>query len=213
MSNPVILVTGGFDHKIRFWDATGGNCIKSIPHNTSQVNCLSISADKSLLACGGNPHINLFDINSNSDAPILSFDGHMGNVTTVGFQKDLKWLFSASEDGTVKVWDPRSPTCQRSYDCQGGVNAVSLHPNQMELISGDQHGFVKIWDLAEGNLATSGGGSTVCREEYLPVPEVAVRSIAMVCTVFSLWYNARRFYSMYLIVVGSRCLSIGRGIS
>lgn len=27
------------------------------------------------------------------------------------------------------------------------MNAVALHPNQAELISGDQNGKVKVWDL------------------------------------------------------------------
>lgn len=52
----------------------------------------------------GNPHIRFYDINSNNSAPVTSFDGHTSNVTAVGFQKDRKWMFSGSEDGTVKIW-------------------------------------------------------------------------------------------------------------
>ena len=52
MALPVVLVTGGYDHKIRYWEATSGACIKSIMFGESQVNCLQISPDKSLLAAG-----------------------------------------------------------------------------------------------------------------------------------------------------------------
>jgi G protein beta subunit-like protein len=36
----------------------------------------------------------------------------------------------------VRVWDLRSPGCQREYGSRAAVNAVVLHPNQGELISG-----------------------------------------------------------------------------
>jgi G protein beta subunit-like protein len=37
----------------------------------------------------------------------MSFEGHTGNVTAIGFERDSKWFFSGSEDGTVKLWDIR----------------------------------------------------------------------------------------------------------
>lgn len=43
---------------------------------------------------------------------------------------------SGGEDGTVRVWDLRSPGCQREYGSRAAVNTVVLHPNQGELISG-----------------------------------------------------------------------------
>lgn len=165
----VVLATGGYDHKIRFWEPTSGTCAKTMAFGDSQVNCLEISTDKSLLVGGGNPFIQIFDINSNEDKPILTYDGHTGNVTAAGFQKDLKWLHSCSEDGTVRIWDPRSNSSTRTYDCGAPVNSVALSPNQAELITGDQNGFIKIWDL----------DADACREEYLPVPDLPVRSVSI----------------------------------
>lgn len=43
---------------------------------------------------------------------------------------------TGGEDGTVRVWDLRSPGCQREYGSRAAVNTVVLHPNQGELISG-----------------------------------------------------------------------------
>ena len=39
-------------------------------------------------------------MNSNNPQPIISYDGHTSNVTSVGFQKDGKWMYTGSEDGT-----------------------------------------------------------------------------------------------------------------
>lgn len=38
---------------------------------------------------------------------VLSYESHLNNVTAVGFQCDGKWMYSGSEDGTVKIWDLR----------------------------------------------------------------------------------------------------------
>lgn len=170
MSNPVVLATAGYDHKIRFWEANTGICSRTIRFQESQVNCLAISPDKSLIAAGGNPVIHLFDVNSSQEAPLITFDGHAGNVTAVGFQAEGKWLFSSSEDGTVKIWDLRTPTPQRSYEWGRPVDSVVLHPNLAELISADRGGGVRFWDL----------GSNTCSFELVPVPDVGIRSVSIV---------------------------------
>ena len=95
------IATGGYDHKIKFWEATSGICTRTILFGDSQVNCLQIASDKTIIAAGGNPFFNIFDIRSMEEKPILSLEGHTNNITALGFQKDGKWLFSGSEDNTV----------------------------------------------------------------------------------------------------------------
>ena len=137
MSLSVILVTAGQDDKIRFWEAPSGICSRVLRNADSQVNCLEITTDKQYLAAGGNPSIRLFEINNSSNQnPILNLEGHTNNVTSLGFQRNGRYLYSGSEDGTVKLWDLRSPTYSRSFDSRGPVNSVALHPNQAEIISG-----------------------------------------------------------------------------
>ena len=99
MGSQVVLATAGYDHTIRFWEATSGICYRTLQYADSQVsersifllrrqrrrrrrrrkknslcinqltrlsnsdslsfqvNKLEITADKQLLAAGGNPHV------------------------------------------------------------------------------------------------------------------------------------------------------------
>ena len=143
----VILATAGYDHTIRFWEvgidcvdrqaladrlahsrhvlhqATTGICYRTLQYNDSAVNTLQIAADKSLLAAAGNPHIRLYEVNSNNAQPIVTYDGHASNVTAVGFEKNGTWMYSSSEDGTVKIWDLRAV---RGIDRRAAASILSL---------------------------------------------------------------------------------------
>ena len=170
----VILASAGYDHTIRFWDALTGVCSRTIQHTDSQVNRLEITSDKRFLAAAGNLYVRLYDIkqagsaggnssaapgasgaggtgnaSSSSSNPVMTFEGHNGNVTLIAFQIENKWMVLSSEDGTVKVWDVRSPSVQRNYKHYCPVNEVVIHPNQGELISCDHDGNIRIWDLGE----------------------------------------------------------------
>ncbi len=90
----VVLATAGYDHTIRFWEATSGCCYRTLQYAESQVNKLEITSDKTRLAAAGNPQIRIYDVNSSDPSPITTYDGHTGNVTAVGFHKDSKWMFS-----------------------------------------------------------------------------------------------------------------------
>ncbi|KAI3981210.1 hypothetical protein MKX01_041349 [Papaver californicum] len=130
MAQPsVILATTGYDHTIRFWE----------PKN------------KHYVAAAGNPHIRLYEVNSASPQPVISYS-HSSNVMAVGFQCDGNWMYSGSEDGTVKIWDLRAPGCQREYESRAAVNTVVLHPNQdgSLVVAANNHGTCYVWRLMCG---------------------------------------------------------------
>lgn len=165
----VLLVTAGYDGSIRFWDASSGMCYRSLPHADKHVNALAITPDKAYIAAAGNPAIKLYEVNSRGVEPLVTYEGHTSNVTGIGFQKDGRWMYSCSEDGSVKIWDLRSKNSQRDYDCAAGVNAVVLHPNQGELISGDASGTIRVWDLTANR----------CCNELVPEGDTPISSVSI----------------------------------
>ncbi|KAF9149017.1 TOR complex subunit lst8, partial [Linnemannia schmuckeri] len=133
------------------------------------LNKLCVSPDKQYLAAASNQHVRLYDINSEHPNPIVSFKGHTSNVTAVAFHCEGKWMVTASEDHTLKIWDIRCPDAQRNFDHKASVNDVVIHPNQGELISCDQNGSIKLWDLGESS----------CTHELVPEEDVPIRSVTV----------------------------------
>ncbi|PKS07805.1 hypothetical protein jhhlp_006413 [Lomentospora prolificans] len=153
----------------RFWEALSGICSRTIQHPESQVNRLCISPDKRFLAAAGHHTVKLYDIKSTNPNAVLTFEGHQGNVTGVAFHCEGKWMVTSSEDGTVKIWETRNGTIQRSYNHSSPVNDVVIHPNQGEIISCDRGGSVRIWDLAENN----------CSHDIIPEEDQSVASVTV----------------------------------
>ncbi|KAL7565520.1 hypothetical protein ACA910_012254 [Epithemia clementina (nom. ined.)] len=175
----VVLATAGYDHKLRFWEAPSGRCSRILKFSDSQLNRLEISPDKQFIAAAGNPAIRVYEVvgdssgaatthHSNQDpsyhphhghgappppqqAAVLTLEGHMGNVTCIGFQKEGRFLYSSSEDGTIKVWDLRNPHYCANFCVGAAVNSVALRTDRDEFVSGDQSGSIKIWDLRKGS--------------------------------------------------------------
>ena len=141
----------------------------------TQINKLAVTADKKYIGIAAHNLVKVYDITNyaGGGAPAnceAQFEGNTGNITALEFQKDNKWFFTASEDGTLKIFDFKTTGYMRNFDNNGVmVNCAVLHPNQGEIIFGDQKGRVRIWDLTE-NFA---------KELYNDDDETPIRSIAI----------------------------------
>ncbi|KAG4305326.1 hypothetical protein PORY_001496 [Pneumocystis oryctolagi] len=165
----IVLVTSGYDRTIRFWEALSSICLRTIQHADSQVNRLCISPDKRLLAAAGNHYVRLYDIQTATPNPIVTLDGHTSNVTAVAFNCEGKWIVTSGEDGTVKLWDPRSSSVQRNLKHGAAVHDIVIHPNQGDLVSCDQQGSVRLWDLRENS----------CTQVWMAEDEVPVHTLSI----------------------------------
>lgn len=132
----LILATAGYDHSIKFWDVNNGICRRSINLPDYQINRLVITPDRKYLGVAAYNFVRVYDIFSHDNEN--AYEGHTGNITSLGFQKDNKWFFTSSEDGSLKIFDFKASGYMRN--CSNGgvmVNAAVLHPNQVEVYFGD----------------------------------------------------------------------------
>jgi len=168
-----LVIAGGYCSEIRFLDAACGDLQSSIVLNDfGHVNCLGVSRDSHSLAVAGNPHVRCYDMHTHT--PVNTYEGHKTNVTSIAFAATGRWLYTGSEDGTMRVWDCRSQKCQMCYENQGSfaltaIHAVDLHPNQKELVAGDNQGKVLVWDIEANQI----------RRILIPDDGVPVQSISI----------------------------------
>eukprot|EP00929_Paragymnodinium_shiwhaense_P074977 TRINITY_DN38343_c0_g1_i2.p1 TRINITY_DN38343_c0_g1~~TRINITY_DN38343_c0_g1_i2.p1 ORF type:complete len:259 (-),score=33.65 TRINITY_DN38343_c0_g1_i2:2-778(-) len=172
-----LLIAGGYCSELRFLDALRGDLRHTVTvQDFSHVNRLAVSSDVHHLAVAGNPNVRLFDMKSGPPSMhIGQLEGHINNVTAVGFEAiGGRWLYTGSEDGTMRVWDCRTRKCQLTFENDAifdrtAIHSVELHPNQVELIAGDNQGKVMIWDLQANRI----------RQTLIPEDGVPVRSVCV----------------------------------
>ncbi|MCS7197360.1 MAG: WD40 repeat domain-containing protein [Candidatus Bipolaricaulota bacterium] len=99
----MLITGGGYDNRIRFWDITTGELLRTLTWHTDSVFELGISPDgKRLVSGSADRTIKLWRIEDGS--LIGSLLGYTGWVTSIAFSPDDKFVISAGEDG-VALWN------------------------------------------------------------------------------------------------------------
>lgn len=83
-------------------------------------------------------------------SPFLTCRGHTSAVIDLAWSKN-DFLVSASLDGTVRLWHPRSRTCLRRLIHTDRLTSVAFHPTDEQIcISGSANGSIFMWHLKHG---------------------------------------------------------------
>ncbi|GAB4552586.1 MAG: hypothetical protein OHK0023_20800 [Anaerolineae bacterium] len=94
-------------------------------------------------------------------ALIRTLTGHLKAVTACFFTPDGGRVVSASEDGTLRLWDVASGAILKVIEAhQRAVTAMALHPEGKHAATGSADQTVKVWELHTGDLLATLTGHT-----------------------------------------------------
>ena len=125
-----LLCVGAVDGTIFLFDTADGyrqsdgvnfsvKLVGSICAHRSVVNQIIHHESSSLLASTSRDHmIHLWRVSSSLSSLdlVCSFDKHVGNVLSLAFSPDGRFLFSGGSDNVVRLWDVRSERFVRNIE-------------------------------------------------------------------------------------------------
>ncbi len=94
-----------------------------------------------------------------NDSLKLTLTGHISTIRGLVISDRSPYLFSVSEDKTVKCWDLEVNRCIRHYHGHlSAVNCCALHPTLDLLITGGRDAVCRVWDIRSRQQVCSLGG-------------------------------------------------------
>lgn len=155
------LVALGFGYYIKILNTVTGQEVCQLS-SENVVTDLTFSSNGELIASGelyigSNPcpkcFARVWDVKSCKE--IASF-AHNGRVVSVDFSPNGKWLLTASQDGTARIWDISigQEVSRMTYDRlkdYNSVESIAFNSDGSLVISGSLNGDVRVWEPATGH--------------------------------------------------------------
>jgi WD40 repeat protein len=141
-------VSASEDRTLRVWDLETGETSKTIQAHVRSVTAVAVGFDGRVVSASTDRTLCVWDLAGQTEP---SFEGHTGSINVVATQPDGRRAISASDDGTLRVWDSETGRTLRTLEGHtGSVDAVAIHPDGRRAISGSRDATLRVWDLETG---------------------------------------------------------------
>jgi WD40 repeat protein len=145
-----LLVSGGRDGSIRFWDIENRNQLReTTTRHEGSVFAVAFSTDgRRIASTGQDGSIKLWDPDTGEEINVLLSGKQAYN--SLAFSPDGILLASAGLDGAVRLWEPQEgqQVGEPFWGHPGAIYTIAFNPDGSLLASSGEDGTILIWDTS-----------------------------------------------------------------
>ncbi|MBN2388941.1 MAG: trypsin-like peptidase domain-containing protein [Anaerolineales bacterium] len=153
-----LVVSASDDETIKVWDIQRHEVLQTLKGHLGAINAVIVTQDGKHIISNGpvleGSFVLAWNIERGNQTNNLMW--HFGAVRAITLSRDGKHAVSASEDGTLKVWDLNQGTVVHVLKGhRSKVFGAAITPDGRFVVSGSGgHGdnSIKLWDLNDGSL-------------------------------------------------------------
>jgi WD40 repeat protein len=139
-------------NNVRLWDIETGRLLRSLRGHRDYVRSIAFSPDGRRLASAGGTNseasqdwrVHVWDVATASSVHVLP--GHTDVVRSLAFSPDGRTLATASDDQTVRLWDPENGRLLQTKRHATDLISVAFAPDGRTLATAEDTGMVTIRD-------------------------------------------------------------------
>ena len=184
--------TSGTDGKVLKWDLNVKNQNMQVVYSGNEIiNVLAVSPDEGWLACGGkNSGINMIPLKGNEMGYELR--GHTGEIRSLIFSFDGRFLYSASLDGKVLKWDLSTKASTDISTNMMKITSIDLSPDNKYIAGVSDDGEVLLWnpETSSDNFRIESAGKTIKTVKFKPDENILAVGYTDGC--FEIWDTSAR---------------------
>uniref|UniRef100_A0A182VRG6 U3 small nucleolar RNA-associated protein 15 homolog n=1 Tax=Anopheles minimus TaxID=112268 RepID=A0A182VRG6_9DIPT len=141
--SPNIILSGGYDRKIRMYDTRIKDCVMTVDHGQPVESMVFLPSGGIFISAGGTS-VNVYDALAGG-RQMAQLSQHHKTVTCLQLASDGKRLFSGSLDRHVKVYDIATYQVVHTIDSSNAILSLGISKNDETLVTGMVDGLIAIY--------------------------------------------------------------------